>query len=167
MVIVSPWPETCRFTLTECVLAGVPAIVGPHGAPAERVQATGAGLVMPDLHVQTFVAALLRLTEDVDTRAQLQAAARTAASLLPRDYQAYRALYNELDGGEPHPTQMVSGAGAQQGLVEEERLVVPLPPSITKLVQVRKAIIPIGSRREQLYFRLHNLLTPIYAGGIR
>jgi hypothetical protein len=74
-------------------------------------------------------------------------------------------MYRELGGDEPRPTQMFSGAASQQGLVQEELLVTPLPPIITKLVQMRKLIVPIGSRREQLYFRLHNLLTPVYAGG--
>ncbi len=165
MVIASPWPETYSFTLTECWLAGVPAIVGPHGAPAERVRGSGAGLALADLRVETIVEVLLRLSDDQEELARLQASATAAAEALPRDYQAYRDMYRELGGDEPRPTQMFSGAASQQGLVQEELLVTPLPPIITKLVQMRKLIVPIGSRREQLYFRLHNLLTPVYAGG--
>src|SRR5260370_9167277 len=57
MIIASPWPETYCFTLSEAWAAGVPAVVGPLGAPAERVAASGAGLVTPDYRVATFAAA--------------------------------------------------------------------------------------------------------------
>jgi len=164
-VIASPGAETYCFTLTESWLAGVPAIVGPHGAPAERVRASGAGLVLPDLRVETFIEALRRLAEDSALLAQLKEAATAAAASLPRDYDQYRALFADVATSEPRPTQMFSGAGAQHGLIKEELMVVPLPPIITKLVQVRKLLVPVGSRRERLYFRLHNLLTPVYAGG--
>src|SRR5262249_12950011 len=55
MVIASPWPETYSYTLSEAWLAGAPVIVGPLGAPAERVAQTGAGLIAPDYRPESYV----------------------------------------------------------------------------------------------------------------
>lgn len=46
-VFFSNWPETYAYTLSEAWLAGVPAIGFDIGAIAERIRATGAGLVIP------------------------------------------------------------------------------------------------------------------------
>jgi GT2 family glycosyltransferase/glycosyltransferase involved in cell wall biosynthesis len=45
-ILVSPWPETWSYTLTELWSAGVPVAVGKVGAPAERVKT--AGFVLDD-----------------------------------------------------------------------------------------------------------------------
>lgn len=50
------WPETYSFTLSECWVAGYPAVAFDIGAIAERIKATGAGVVLP---LQTDAASLL------------------------------------------------------------------------------------------------------------
>lgn len=47
--ILSPWPETYNYTLTESWLAGIPVLVTPLGAPAERVKENGGGWVLENL----------------------------------------------------------------------------------------------------------------------
>ncbi len=49
IVFCSRWPETYSYTLSESWLAGIPVIVGPLGAPADRVRKTGCGWVAPDI----------------------------------------------------------------------------------------------------------------------
>ena len=44
----SAGPETFSYTLTEAWIAGVPAVVPPIGALAERMHASGAGVVLTD-----------------------------------------------------------------------------------------------------------------------
>ena len=76
-LILSPWPETFSYTLSESWAAGVPAIVLDTGAPAARVRASGAGLVVAD--AQQASAALERLARDPAQLDALAAAARAAA----------------------------------------------------------------------------------------
>lgn len=46
-LLLSPWPETYMRTLDEVWQAGIPAIVLNIGAPAERIQTLGGGLILP------------------------------------------------------------------------------------------------------------------------
>ena len=45
-LLLSPWPETYMRTLDEVWQAGLPAIVLNIGAPAERIQSLGGGLIL-------------------------------------------------------------------------------------------------------------------------
>lgn len=54
MVICSIWPETFSYTLSECWDVGLPVIVGPLGAPADRVKQHGGGWVTQELHARSF-----------------------------------------------------------------------------------------------------------------
>ena len=53
--ILSPWPETFSLILSEMWSAGIPALVTPLGAPAERVKKTNGGIVLEDLSTDTIV----------------------------------------------------------------------------------------------------------------
>ncbi|HLV99363.1 MAG TPA: glycosyltransferase [Ktedonobacterales bacterium] len=119
MVIASQGAETYSFTLSETWMAGVPAIVGPLGAPAERVANSGAGLVAPDYQVDSFVRILRNLAQD---RALLARFRKAAASVsLLTDYAQYQELYTQFIRQPPHPTSVFIAA---QGLTqtEQERL---------------------------------------------
>lgn len=54
MVICSIWPETFSYTLSECWDIGLPVIVSPLGAPADRVKQHGGGWVAKELSAQSF-----------------------------------------------------------------------------------------------------------------
>jgi len=62
--LVSPWPETFSRTLSEAWHAGIPALVSPFGAPAERVKETGAGWVLPRYTAQACFDLLRHIAED-------------------------------------------------------------------------------------------------------
>ncbi|HKV83481.1 MAG TPA: glycosyltransferase, partial [Ktedonobacterales bacterium] len=152
MVIPSVAPETYSFTLTESWLAGTPAVVGPIGAPAERVVATGAGLVMPDYQIETFVSALRSLASDRARLDQLRAA--TAAVRLPQDAEAYRSVYMELGDAVPHTPTLFSQIGGEESHVTPA---TPIP-FVEALVRIRKRIFPVRSRREWAYLVAHDLI---------
>jgi glycosyltransferase involved in cell wall biosynthesis len=46
-MLLSIWPETWCFTLSECWRAGVPAVGFAHGAIAERITRSGGGWLSP------------------------------------------------------------------------------------------------------------------------
>jgi glycosyltransferase involved in cell wall biosynthesis len=50
-VFLSIWPETYGLAVDEALAAGIPVVVGPLGAPAERVRRDRTGWVLPKLDV--------------------------------------------------------------------------------------------------------------------
>ena len=54
MIICSIWPETFSYTLSECWDVGLPVMVGPLGAPADRVKQHGGGWVTGELNALSF-----------------------------------------------------------------------------------------------------------------
>ncbi|PSR30274.1 MAG: hypothetical protein C7B46_18135 [Sulfobacillus benefaciens] len=54
-LLLSPWPETYMRTLDEVWQAGIPAIVLDIGAPAERIQMLGGGLILSRSTPQNWV----------------------------------------------------------------------------------------------------------------
>jgi len=96
-LVASTWPETFSYTLSESWAAGVPAIVLDLGAPAARVRASGAGLVVGD--AAQAAAALQRLAAEPATLAELAAAARRAAAREPtaaENAAHHRAAYGDM-----------------------------------------------------------------------
>jgi GT2 family glycosyltransferase len=71
-------PETFSYTLTEAWQAGRPVLVPPIGALAERVAATGAGVVLSDAEWRDDDAMLARILALVHDQRALQAAASCA-----------------------------------------------------------------------------------------
>lgn len=162
VIVTSNWPETFCYTVSEAWMAGVPVIVGPLGAPAERVAETGAGLVMSDSRVQSFVAAVHNLLTDQDQLTQLK---RAASAVSPRqDYGQYRDLYGQLVHRGPTSTRFF--ASSIQQVVKGGAVDVNQVPAIAKLVDLRKRVFPLGSARERVYFWMHNRISRTYAGGL-
>jgi GT2 family glycosyltransferase/glycosyltransferase involved in cell wall biosynthesis len=78
----SAGPETFSYTLSESWLAGVPALVPPIGALAERVGQTGAGWVLAD---DEWIDESKMLARVVALAGPEGAAARNAAASIARD----------------------------------------------------------------------------------
>lgn len=163
VVIASNWPETYCYTLSETWMAGVPVIVGPFGAPAERVAESGAGLVVPEYRAESFVAALRRLVNDQAHVAQLKQMA--AAVSMPHDYGEYDELYRQHIHCPPSPSLLFSSPAEQDA--RSGRAPLSEVPVIAKLVAVRKRVFPVGSTRERMYFWLHNRISNGYAGSVK
>jgi len=49
--LLSPWPETFSYVLSEIWSAGIPVVVTPLGAPAQRMSKLKGGIVLKDLNV--------------------------------------------------------------------------------------------------------------------
>jgi GT2 family glycosyltransferase/glycosyltransferase involved in cell wall biosynthesis len=82
----SAGPETFSYTLSEAWAAGIPAVVPPIGALAERVAATGGGWVLGDGEWQDEARMLDRIVALLDPSAHdlwADAAARAKAALQP------------------------------------------------------------------------------------
>jgi hypothetical protein len=82
----STGPESFSLTLSEAWSAGLPVIVPPIGALAERLRASGAGWLWTDAEWRSDNAMLVRIAELVDpsnSEARAAAAARARAVLQP------------------------------------------------------------------------------------
>lgn len=93
-LLPSAFAETFSMTLSEAWLAGVPAVVSPFGAPADRVRETGAGQVAPAYTVTAFVGAVDAVWRD---RRRFREAAQRAAQGLEA-HTAYGARHLHLQG---------------------------------------------------------------------
>jgi GT2 family glycosyltransferase/glycosyltransferase involved in cell wall biosynthesis len=100
-------PETFSYTLSEAWAAGLPVLVPPIGALAERVRADGAGFVMSEAEWRDDEALLRRVQAllGADHEAAMAAAAARAAAVVPRTPQAMAAdtlaLYAEAAVRQP------------------------------------------------------------------
>ena len=61
--LLSPWPETYSYILSEAWNCNIPVIVSPLGALNERVSLTKGGIVLSDLKADTFVATVIELSK--------------------------------------------------------------------------------------------------------
>ncbi|MGO8949648.1 MAG: glycosyltransferase [Ktedonobacterales bacterium] len=155
VIVASNWPETYCYTLSDAWMAGVPVIVGPFGALAERVAESGAGVVVPEYRTQSFVAAVRELLNDERQRTRLKQA---AAAVRPRqDYGDYRDLYRTHVSHSPTATRFFSSYVEQ--VVTHTNVVVGQIPIIARLVSIRKRVFPVGSVREKGYLWLHDRLS--------
>jgi GT2 family glycosyltransferase/glycosyltransferase involved in cell wall biosynthesis len=96
LAVVAPAaPESYSFTLSEALLAGLPAIALDRGALAERLAESGAGIVVQS--VEDLIVALERLLRDRGALGALQNAARGWRTTTLEDMAAaYRPLYAGL-----------------------------------------------------------------------
>ncbi len=106
--VFSVWAETHCYVVSEAWSCGIPVLVGPLGAPAERVRDHGGGVVVPTLEPDQIVEAAVAAARDRVGYARLAAEAtvdnvRTTAEM----GSDYRSLYGEsirvhggwVDGG--------------------------------------------------------------------
>lgn len=96
-LFLSIWPETYLLTLDEVLSLGVPAIVGPLGAPAERIAQSGAGLVLAENTSDAVFDALERIITRPETyTAMLDGLAETSISSIQAEGLAHAQLYRDL-----------------------------------------------------------------------
>lgn len=153
VVLPSPWPETFSYTLSEAWAVGVPAIVGPLGAPADRVRETGAGVVVDAYHVDSFVGAIEGLAASPGQLELLRASASAAGgNAATRD--AYRALYRELGATSRRVCRFFSGGEAPGETVE---MAPEVSPTVRRLWRWRAALFPAKSTRERVYLAARRL----------
>jgi GT2 family glycosyltransferase/glycosyltransferase involved in cell wall biosynthesis len=93
-LLPSAFAETWSLTLSEAWMAGLPAVVSPYGAPAERVRQTGAGVVPTAYTVEAYREAVKTLFAGLG---RYRSAARRAAATLPSRLR-YGALHAHLLG---------------------------------------------------------------------
>jgi len=96
IAILSSCPETYSFTLDEAWCGGIPVVVTPLGAPAERVQNTGAGWVLKERSKD----ALLKQLEWIATHWEeyqdvSQKIAHTNLITVKEEGERYHKLYSQ------------------------------------------------------------------------
>lgn len=95
--ILSVLPETFSRTLSEAWAAGIPVVVGPVGAQAERVRQTGGGIVLPVLKANAVMAAILELKHNREAHEALRLAVKKIPLHSELDMvEEYRTLYRTI-----------------------------------------------------------------------
>jgi glycosyltransferase involved in cell wall biosynthesis len=100
ILILSTWPETFSYTLSEAIKAEIPAIVTNLGATRERVEALGIGWVVDYRHprqVLDLLAHLKRNRQEIATRKAILG--RVAKTTLDDMMHQYAAVYARLLAG--------------------------------------------------------------------
>ncbi len=94
--IFSVWPETHCYVLSEAWANGIPAVVGPLGAPAERIEQHGGGIVVDQLDPELIIGQVLENGRDRAAYARLARTARMANVRTPAAMaDDWMALYRE------------------------------------------------------------------------
>ncbi len=76
IAVMSPWPETYCYVVSEAWANGVPVVVGPLGAPADRVREHGGGVVAPSLDPADVIDTVVTVARDPARYADLALQAR-------------------------------------------------------------------------------------------
>lgn len=93
-VMLSLVPETYGLAFDEMIYFGLPLVVGPLGAPAERVQEWGAGWVVNELTSQAVLRKLDSIVMNpTDLEAKSQAAQRSPVKLMSTEAQEFADFY--------------------------------------------------------------------------
>jgi hypothetical protein len=163
VVLLSPWPETFSYTLSEALCAGVPAIVSNQGALAERVRESGAGLVVDS--IEEAAATIERLAHDPAELEVLGAAARRYRHLSIEEMaRAYLDVYMEMLESQPAPAAL--GLSDRRRLVEAHLLVSgrSLYPAARRPTWVSPPLPHYGSPWYRYYHRVAPLV-PYWVRG--
>jgi glycosyltransferase involved in cell wall biosynthesis len=121
-LFLSLCPETYSLVVDEVAQAGIPLVVGPYGAPAERIGEYGAGWVLESLNVSAIQETLLSVISDESS----YMAARERVRDLPvisvqEEAGAYEAIYSEIQSGDTDSIESVL-------FTLNERAIVGPPP---------------------------------------
>lgn len=99
-VIPSICPETYSITLDELWHAGVPVICAPIGAPAERINKSGAGWVMPEASADGLMLTLARIAGSPEEyRQACSKVAMTSVRTAKEEAEECAGLYAALSVG--------------------------------------------------------------------
>lgn len=117
--ILSVWPETYSHTLTEMWAMGVPVVAFDLGAPGDRIRATGAGWLLPEVSAAAVHELLLRIAGDEADYLRGREAAEAWRQGEGRRYgiramsDAYDTLYREvIDRRRPFRPDAVGTTGS-------------------------------------------------------
>lgn len=77
-LLLSPWPETYSYTLSEAWRQGIPVFGSDLGAIGERIRAEGGGVVLDPFDAEAAAAAIAAALEDPAEMRRLSAEARLA-----------------------------------------------------------------------------------------
>ncbi len=144
----SAGPETFSYTLSEAWAAGVPVLVPPIGALAERVAGTEAGWVLTDAQWRDESAMLDRLATLLapDARADVERVARNARAIVPARLAemtaATLAIYARTVAGAP--AHAVPAAPFDRARIRDALGYRAWAPSVTAPVPAPGAV-PVSS----------------------
>ncbi len=97
ILLLSTWPETFSYTLTESIAANIPPIVTNMGALAERVSADNVGWLVDYRDVAGICDLILKLSEDSsDVEEYKRRICNVKLKTLFEMNQEYEELYNSL-----------------------------------------------------------------------
>ena len=94
-ILLSLCPETYGLTYDEMVSCGLPLVVGPLGAPADRIREWNSGWVLNEMTEQAVLEELTKIASDQEgliekRKAAIEAPIRT----LPAEMRSYEELYD-------------------------------------------------------------------------
>ena len=100
--VISPWPETYCYVVSEAWANGVPVVVGPLGAPADRVREHGGGVIAASLDPSDVIDAVVVAARDEARFAELALEARgESVRSVAAMAEDHATLYRDLTGS-PH-----------------------------------------------------------------
>jgi glycosyltransferase involved in cell wall biosynthesis len=109
-LLLSPWPETYSYTLSEAWRQGIPVFGSDLGAIGERIRAEGGGVAVDPFDTHGAAAAIAAVLEDPDEMHRLAVEARAAGrrvltlEAMADAYDAhYRSLAPEIRPARPTP----------------------------------------------------------------
>ncbi len=142
----SAGPETFSFTLSETWAAGLPVVVPPFGALAERVAGTGAGWLWTDAEWRDAGQMLARIAELVaPPNAASLAAAGTRGRAIPQSTPGAMAeRTREIYDAAIAVSERTAGASDRAGTVEDPMSAdaPPLGPTPTSWRRVISRLMP-------------------------
>ncbi len=95
--LLSTWPETYSYTLTESLLAGIPVIVSNFGALKERVEKLKVGYVLKQYDSKSLVNLIDRLSKDNKQYMVYKNNIQNLKFLsIPEMIREYEDVYNDL-----------------------------------------------------------------------
>lgn len=104
VLFCSVWPETFSYTLSEAWGNGRPALVGPLGAPADRVRKHGGGWIVDRLTPEAFLGQLMQIREHPDEYRRVCEQVRAMDVSPPeKNTLAYLEDYNAMIREHPLP----------------------------------------------------------------
>ncbi|NQV07039.1 glycosyltransferase [bacterium] len=102
VVLLSPWPETYSYTLSEAWQCGLPVIGSRLGAIGERIEIWGGGVTVDPFDAEDIAGAVRSAVADTESYERLSAEARRAGlslRTLTDMATAYEELYDSVAGG--------------------------------------------------------------------